>query len=331
MDRHVYNKMIWGLVFIGAGVLFLLDKLQILSFDLHYVASTYWPVILIAFGLRGIVTGGGRGGSVFWSGLLLLLGVFFLLRNLDVGLLDNLELSQLVVPAVLILIGFGMISGARGSKRRYNRRHSESGQDPFSEQHWRADERARHKFERKMDRYREKMERKFKVPPAAEFNGFDSFPEGNVQEPAPQETAGAAGSQWSGFKSNSRRPVLQRSTFIGDVYLGQDYWTLEPILISHFIGDTVIDLTKAIIPFGETKIVVSSFIGDTKVFLPNDIHVEISVQSNTFIGETQVLDRLESVPFKTMTYESPYYADAEKKIKLDIHRFIGDVQIRRVG
>ena len=61
--------------------------------------------------------------------------------------------------------------------------------------------------------------------------------------------------------------VQTRSGFIGDIYLGHDYWELKPMNISHFIGDTVLDLTKAQILPGETVINISSFIGDVKIYL----------------------------------------------------------------
>ena len=47
--------------------------------------------------------------------------------------------------------------------------------------------------------------------------------------------------------------VLHRHGFIGDVHLGQEAWELKPIQISHFIGDSVIDLTRASIPLGRNN------------------------------------------------------------------------------
>src|SRR5690606_31790335 len=79
-----------------------------------------------------------------------------------------------------------------------------------------------------------------------------------------------------------------RSGFFGDLYLGHDYWELKPMNISHFIGGTIIDLTKAQIPVGETKLNISAFIGDVKVFVPNDMEVDISVISSSFLGDSTV-------------------------------------------
>ena len=61
--------------------------------------------------------------------------------------------------------------------------------------------------------------------------------------------------------------------------------------ISAFIGDTVIDLTKAQIPYGETKINISSFIGDVKVFVPEDMDLGVTVTTNSFIGDMSLLNQ----------------------------------------
>ncbi|TYP71267.1 cell wall-active antibiotics response protein LiaF [Paenibacillus methanolicus] len=130
---------------------------------------------------------------------------------------------------------------------------------------------------------------------------------------------------------NSDPNVQTRSGFIGDIYVGHDYWELKPMNISHFIGDTVLDLTKAQIPYGETRIHISSFIGDVKVFLPNDFETGVNVVTSAFVGDVAVLDRKEGGIFKNMNVETPYFQENEKKIKLIVSTFIGDVRVTKVG
>ncbi len=133
--------------------------------------------------------------------------------------------------------------------------------------------------------------------------------------------------EWWNYDPNAQN----RSGFIGDVYLGHDYWELKPMNISHFIGDTVLDLTKAQIPAGETRVHISSFIGDVKVFLPNDFEVGIHVVSSAFIGDVAVLDHKEGGIFKNMNIETPFYQDTDKKVTLVVSTFIGDVRVTKVG
>lgn len=150
--------------------------------------------------------------------------------------------------------------------------------------------------------------------------------------PPPPPPPPPQGHNWqAGWQHANNTHTVYRSNFIGDIYLGQDYWQLEPLDVSHFIGDTTIDLTKATIPYGETKVNVSAFIGDVKVFVPNDIQLEISVSASAFIGDMKVLDRHESGMFRNMKYDPVHYGEAEKKINLAISMFIGDVLVKRVG
>ncbi|WP_228551647.1 cell wall-active antibiotics response protein LiaF [Paenibacillus sp. B01] len=130
---------------------------------------------------------------------------------------------------------------------------------------------------------------------------------------------------------NTDANVQTRSNFIGDIHLGHDYWDLVPLNISHFIGDTVIDLTRANIAPGETRITVSSFIGDVKVFLPTDCDIGIQVVSSAFIGDSKVLGRKEGGMFRHMDTQSSGYRDNERRIKLVCSTFIGDVRVTKVG
>ncbi len=63
------NKLFEGLLVIVIGVLLLLNNLHIISFDLWLIFSYYWPLLLIAYGLR----------LIFHNSTLIQIIVFFLL------------------------------------------------------------------------------------------------------------------------------------------------------------------------------------------------------------------------------------------------------------
>jgi lia operon protein LiaF len=134
-----------------------------------------------------------------------------------------------------------------------------------------------------------------------------------------------------GHQQNNQHDKVNRSSFIGDIHYGHEDWDLTPMNVSLFIGDTVIDLTKASIPDGETTIYVSSFIGDCKIFIPNDMQLEVSVTASAFISDMKVLDRYESGLFKNLQAQTRDYVDADKKIRIMVSTFIGDVIVKRVG
>lgn len=134
---------------------------------------------------------------------------------------------------------------------------------------------------------------------------------------------------WTDWGWDSK--AINKSGFIGEVHMGQDYWELRPMNISHFIGDTVLDLTKAQIPYGETKVNISAFICDVKVFVPNDVEVGVTVSSSAFIGDVKVLDQSQGGFMRSVHSETPYYMEASKKVRIVVSTFIGDVKVSRVG
>lgn len=386
MNRHFINKTFWGLLFIAAGILFLLNQQHIIDIDIADIAGTYWPVLLIWVGLHGMVsstrTGHDWGGT--WNIIITLLGVYFLLRNLDVSYVDDMDVWQLAVPAVLIIMGLGMLSrGPSSSKReerkamlrherqeereqrrqerqeeheqrrqerderrsrRHQYRHGSGGdtyhENPAEEEVPPFDPEFSRKIEQDLDQvFHERVVKKLgKDPfPLASEAGIDASAAKQGQE-SPKESYKAGNwdvppkEEWrDSWQGQGTKPPVERSNFIGDIYLGRDYWQLEPMNISHFIGDTMIDLTKASIPLGETRVTVSAFIGDVKVYVPNDIQLEISVSASAFIGDMHVLDRHEGGFLRNMNYNSRNYAEADKKIHLTVSMFIGDITVKRVG
>lgn len=127
-----------------------------------------------------------------------------------------------------------------------------------------------------------------------------------------------------------KEKTVNESSFIGDYYIGRDYFRLKPMHVSHFIGDTVIDLTKAQIPYGTTKIDVSSFIGDVVIYMPNDPEVGVKVHSSSFLGDQNILGnrRTGMVGGVDETYN---YEECAKRIKIHISSFISDVNVNIVG
>lgn len=127
------------------------------------------------------------------------------------------------------------------------------------------------------------------------------------------------------------KETTNRSTFIGDIHMGREHFQLKHTNISLFIGDTVLDLTNAQIPYGETKINLSAFIGDLKVYIPDDMDLGISVNSSSFIGDMDVLNESRSGFMSNLQYKTPYYKEAGKKIRINVSAFIGDIKVKTVG
>ncbi len=95
------QRMIFGLIILVLGVLFLLDKLDLVEMG-HL--GDYWPLIFVAIGFgKALQPAGSRGrgaGVVF-----IVVGVWWTLSNLDVVAYDPLHFW----PIILILVGASIL------------------------------------------------------------------------------------------------------------------------------------------------------------------------------------------------------------------------------
>ena len=95
------SSIIWGAVLIAVGVLLMLSAFGVVDFDLFF--DGWWTLFIIIPCLAGIVTENDKGGYVIG----LVIGVLLLLSAQDVISFDMLW--QIFVPAVVIVIGLGLI------------------------------------------------------------------------------------------------------------------------------------------------------------------------------------------------------------------------------
>jgi len=386
--------MFWGIVLIAFGTGFLLNRLGIITMEIGEMIGRFWPVFLILFGLQGLLLQR-RSGS-WWNLLLIVIGIYFLGRNLGLVFISPGEFFTLLLPLGIIVAGLYMIARGMRSKQEPPPPNGWKTVEPPPPSHmspppsWEPP-----------NPYGSGPGTGPGVNPGAPAGTAPGGPEGAVRggqagggpggpgsaapggsgygpggptgamfggsagagpgasmgavhgtpsgampgaagrpggevPPPPGEAPGRRGWRPFGPWSDCNRPhegpyEQEHSRFIGDTYIGHDHWELRPMNVSHFIGDTVLDLTKAHIPVGETKIHVSSFIGDVKVFLPNDPSVGVRVTSSCLIGSVTVLGRNEGGFFNQMTVETPGYHDVPKKIALVVSAFIGDVRVTKVG
>jgi lia operon protein LiaF len=350
MNPHMFQRMIWGLVLVSAGTLFLLNQVGIIQIDIGYLASTYWPAILIFYGLIGFVSQrkyhwGGSIGSLMMCGV----GTIFLLKNLNVTDLSIGEMFKFLAPVALILFGLNVIfkPGKKESpdwpsikkakeEERQARREANRARHSGYKKHWESGN-----WNPSGDRSSNSKEHMDHTPSSNVKHGLTAEEKEVLKDihgtyPKDEEHGEWTDPQhqhkYDGFVRNfDSGNVLHRHGFIGDVHLGQEAWELKPIQISHFIGDSVIDLTRASIPRGETTIHVTAFIGDVKIFIPNDMDVEVRVMASSFIGDMKVLDKRESGFLRNIRTQTSHYEEAEHKIVVTTSMFIGDITIKKIG
>jgi lia operon protein LiaF len=121
---------------------------------------------------------------------------------------------------------------------------------------------------------------------------------------------------------------VNKGNFIGDVKFNQPNWPLESMRLFNMVGNYYFDISKAYVPDGETPIYLKGWVGDVKMLIPEDIPVDINVEGS--VGDIKIFGQKSADIKPNLTYRSPGYDEAEKKIKIIIEITIGSVRINKV-
>lgn len=95
------GRLVFGLTLLAAGVLWLLDALDIA--DTGHFLGDWWPMAIIAFGLAGLIS---RQGSRLGAGIVLVVGVLLQLGQLEIG---DISWGAAIAPAMLVLVGLALL------------------------------------------------------------------------------------------------------------------------------------------------------------------------------------------------------------------------------
>jgi len=119
MNRfRISHRVMFGIIIIFVGIILLLNSLDVVDADISF--SMYWPVILIALGITKIIN---FDESTFAGGILLLVGSYFQLKNLNVEFIQDLKISTIFWPIVIILFGLSMLFESREKKHVTDEEH----------------------------------------------------------------------------------------------------------------------------------------------------------------------------------------------------------------
>lgn len=107
MDRRPPVQVFLGVLIVAVGVVALLIQLDVVEMDLGQLFADWWPLIVIGVGVVALVT-----VPRAWVGpsVIIAVGVFFLLRTLDVIAIDFWELW----PVAVILVGLSLLTNFGG-------------------------------------------------------------------------------------------------------------------------------------------------------------------------------------------------------------------------
>ena len=101
------SKTLFGIIVIAAGVVLLLNNLQLTDINVF----KFWPVLLIIWGINALITGSRNLGAQGIAGFVILLGAIFLANSLGFASINLSEVLKLVFPLLIILIGASLFFG----------------------------------------------------------------------------------------------------------------------------------------------------------------------------------------------------------------------------
>ncbi len=123
MRPHSRSSFLLGIAVIALGVIVLLNNFNILNVSIGYLISTYWPLLLVFWGIDLLITSSESKGfkqqrksGALVTGLILIgLGLLITGHNLDLYELNLSLFWKLFWPVVIILIGWSFLRGTSGS------------------------------------------------------------------------------------------------------------------------------------------------------------------------------------------------------------------------
>ncbi|MDD4767369.1 MAG: cell wall-active antibiotics response protein [Desulfotomaculaceae bacterium] len=123
MNPYHRGSFLLGIVVIALGVVLLLNNFNIINISVGYLVLTYWPLLLVLWGIDLLLPDAESGGSkpgrksgALITGLILIaLGLLITGHNLDLYELNFSFFWRIFWPVVIILIGWSLLRSTSGS------------------------------------------------------------------------------------------------------------------------------------------------------------------------------------------------------------------------
>ncbi len=129
----------------------------------------------------------------------------------------------------------------------------------------------------------------------------------------------------SGATQESNASAINNSNVFGDVDLKISSKEFRGGSISNTFGDMNVDLSDIALAEGEQTLKLDGVFGDLHVLVPKDI--EIYVTTHSVFGDVRVLGNVKSGFGQEISYSSPNYPGASKKLRIISNQVFGDVKV----
>lgn len=138
---------------------------------------------------------------------------------------------------------------------------------------------------------------------------------------------------WGAFGRSGRWWHRRRggTAWVGSTHIraeGEGPWELDDRVYRQAVGDLRLDLSRARLREGETRLVVEGGVGEILVLVPAEMPVHLAARVQ--VGEIRLFD-LEASGFERfLEYESEGYAAAPRRLRIDLSMRLGDIAVERV-
>jgi lia operon protein LiaF len=119
--------------------------------------------------------------------------------------------------------------------------------------------------------------------------------------------------------------LFHHSSVFGDLRLEVDSADFKGGSASTVFGSVLVDCSKAKLAAGEHWLRLSGVFGSINVILPPD--TAVSVSCNAVAGDLDVGGERRSGVVPNLTYTSPGYDQAERRLKISATQIFGDVRV----
>ena len=143
----------------------------------------------------------------------------------------------------------------------------------------------------------------------------------------PPSAAGEVKDVFNDRNDNTDTDHISYSSVFGDLSLRLLSANFRGGTVSTVFGDTTIDLSSATLADGENKVKVSGVFGDVRVMLAPSMPYAIS--ANSLFGAIQAAGQKRDGFSSALAVESPDYAPASKKLRIEVSQVFGDVTLTR--
>ena len=126
-------------------------------------------------------------------------------------------------------------------------------------------------------------------------------------------------------RTESPAESVHHSTVFGDLSIRVTSPSFRGGTISTVFGDTVLDLSGAVLAEGEQVLAINGVFGDCSVRIPKG--TPYSIVAHALFGSLKTPEQHREGVSSTLAYDSPGFTSAAKRLKINVSQVFGDIMV----